>query len=103
MTIPVKEPTIQQLFSLRGKIALITGACGHLGSAMARGLAEAGASVILTSRDESKAKEAAKLLPKGEGATHKGLALDHMQPETLPTSFEKAVALAGRIDVLVNN
>ena len=103
MTIPASEPTISQLFSLRGKVALITGGCGHLGSAMARGLAEAGASVIVTSRDESKARAAAALLPRGEGAVHFGVGLDHMQLETLPASFEKAAALAGRIDVLVNN
>lgn len=99
----VNEPTIQQLFSLRGKVALITGGCGHLGSAMARGLSEAGASVILTSRDESKAKETASKLPRVEGATHFGLALDHMQPEMLPASFANAIALAGHVDVLVNN
>jgi len=103
MTIPVNEPTIQQLFSLRGKVALITGGCGHLGSAMARGLAEAGASVILTSRNEGKAKAAAAKLPREEGATHFGLALDHMQAETLLASFAKAVAVAGQVDVLVNN
>ncbi|MCE9527177.1 MAG: SDR family oxidoreductase [Planctomycetales bacterium] len=97
------EPSILELFSLRGKTALLTGGCGHLGSAMARGLAEAGASVVVTSRDEGKAKEAAALLPKGEGNRHHGLALDHMQPETLPASFTQAVALAGRVDVLVNN
>lgn len=103
MTSPASEPTISQLFSLRGKVALLTGGCGHLGSAMARGLAEAGASVIVTSRDEGKAKDAAALLPRQDGATHFGLALDHMQPETLPATFEKAASLAGPIDVLVNN
>ena len=103
MTVPTNEPTIHQLFSLRGKTALITGGCGHLGSAMARGLAEAGASVILTSRNVAKAEAAAALLPREEGPTHFGLALDHMQPETLPASFAEAVALAGQIDVLVNN
>ena len=97
------EPTIPQLYSLRGKAALITGGCGHLGSAMARGLAEAGASVILTSRDAAKAEAAAALLPREEGTAHFGLALDHMQPETLPASFAKAVALADQVDVLVNN
>src|SRR5678809_1486433 len=97
------EPTIQQLFSLRGKTALLTGGCGHLGSAMARGLAEAGASVVITSRDEQKAKAAAAALPRGEGALHFGLALDHMQLESLPASFEQAVAIAGKIDILVNN
>lgn len=97
------EPTIRHLFSLRGKVALITGGCGHLGSAMARGLAEAGASVILSSRNAAKAEAASALLPREEGATHFGIALDHMHPESLPASFAKAVALAGQVDVLVNN
>ena len=103
MTNPSNEPTIQQLFSLRGKVALITGGCGHLGSAMARGLAEAGASVIITSRDEQKAKEGAAALPRGEGAVHQGMALDHMRLESVPASFDQAVAVAGKIDILVNN
>jgi NAD(P)-dependent dehydrogenase (short-subunit alcohol dehydrogenase family) len=103
MTSPTNEPTIPQLFSLHGKVALITGGCGHLGSAMARGLAEAGASVIVTSREESKAQDAALILPRDLGVTHYGLALDHMQPETLPATFAQAVELAGRVDVLVNN
>lgn len=97
------EPTVSQLFSLQGKVALITGGCGHLGAAMARGLAEAGASVIVTSRDASRAKESAGLLPREGTARHSGIALDHMQPETLVGSFSEAVALAGKIDVLVNN
>src|ERR1700757_5059775 len=42
------EPTVRQLFDLSGQVALITGGCGHLGSAMCRGLAEAGASVVVT-------------------------------------------------------
>ncbi|HAW28504.1 MAG TPA: short-chain dehydrogenase, partial [Planctomycetaceae bacterium] len=41
------EPTIQELFDLSGKTVLISGASGYLGSAMARGLAEAGARVVI--------------------------------------------------------
>lgn len=97
------EPTIQELFSLRGKVALVTGGSGHLGGALARGLAEAGASIILSSRDEARAREAIGSLPTGEGAEHFPLVLDHMQPETLPAAFERALKLAGRVDVLLNN
>ena len=97
------EPTIQELFDLTGKVALITGGTGHLGSAMARALAEAGASVVITSREADRAEAAASALPRRGEARHLGLALDHMRPETLDDAFAGAVARAGRIDVLVNN
>jgi gluconate 5-dehydrogenase len=97
------EPTIRELFSLAGKVALLTGGCGHLGSAMARALAEAGASVVLTSREQVKAETAARALPVVESARHFGLALDHMQQQSLPAAFAQAVGLAGQIDILINN
>jgi gluconate 5-dehydrogenase len=100
---PSTEPTVQQLFDLTGKVALLTGGCGHLGSAMSRALAEAGASVVLTSRDAAKARAAADRLPRVGSARHFGMALDHMQPDSLDATFREAVAMAGRIDILVNN
>ena len=103
MSAGTSEPTISELFSLRGRVALITGGCGHLGSAMARGLAEAGASVILTSREAARAKEAAALLPREKAVRHFGIGLDHMEPKSLAASFDEAVSLAGQVDVLVNN
>ncbi len=97
------EPTIQQLFDLTGKVALITGGTGHLGSAMSRALAEAGASVVLTSRFVEKAEAAAAALPRHGQTKHFGSALDHMQPEQLAGQFARAVELAGHVDVLINN
>ena len=97
------EPTITSLFDLSGRVALITGGCGHLGAAMSRALAEAGASVVLTSREADKAQAAAAKLPVVGVAKHFGIALDHMQPETLVASVREALSLTGRIDVLVNN
>ena len=51
------ERSVIDLFSLQGKVAVVTGACGWLGSAMSRALAEAGAQVVVTSRDGGQAAE----------------------------------------------
>src|SRR5215471_5239578 len=93
------EPTVQQLFDLTGKRALITGATGHLGSAMARALAEAGASVVATSRDEQRARAVAAGLPSPGGAQHFGASLNQMTPENLDGQFAAAVEMAGPIDI----
>ena len=97
------EPTIQQLFDLTGRVALVTGGCGHLGSAMCRALAEAGASVVVTSRDSARACELARTLPCVGVAKHFGIALNHIQPDSLATSFEAALSLTSKVDILVNN
>ncbi len=97
------EPTVQQLFDLTGKTALVTGASGWLGSAIARALAEAGASVVASSRDADRAAAAADALPRSGGARHHAVQLDHMNEESLKAGFEQALGQAGHIDVLVNN
>jgi gluconate 5-dehydrogenase len=94
------EPTVQQLFALTGKVAIVTGGTGHLGSALSRALAEAGATVVVTSRDADRARAAAAELP---GSGHLGVALDHMEPASIERGFAEAIDLAGTIDVLVNN
>ncbi len=97
------EPTIQQLFDLTGRVALVTGGTGHLGSAICRALAEAGATVGVTSRDEQRALEAASALPAPRGARHLGLALDHLDEASIARGFDTAVERAGKVDILVNN
>ncbi len=100
---PTAEPTIQRLFDLAGRVALVTGGSGHLGTAMCRALAEAGASVVVTSRDAARASAVARTLPQVGAARHRGIALDHMWPDALEASFHEAVTRAGSIDILVNN
>ena len=97
------NPSLASLFDLTGKVALITGGTGHLGSAMSEALAEAGATVVLTSRDADKARAAAAKLPSPGGVKHIGLPLDHMQADGLPAQFAAVLAAAGRVDILVNN
>lgn len=97
------EPTVQQLFDLTGRVALITGATGHLGGAMSRALAEAGATVVVASRRAADADRVADALPAPSGARHLGVTLDQMDVASLESGFAAAVSRAGRIDVLVNN
>lgn len=88
--------TVQQLFDLTGRTALITGASGYLGSAMASALAEAGARVVAASRKLGTARAVAAALP---GAGHIGIAMDQM----VAHSIERAMDKLGAVDVLVNN
>lgn len=97
------ERTISELFDLRGKTALVSGAGGWLGSAMSRALAEAGANVVTTSRDASRAEEAAAALPTAAGQTHLGVALDHLDETSIESGFAEALERAGRLDILVDN
>ena len=84
--IPMNGPSIQQLFDLTGKTALITGASGFLGSALSRALAEAGASVVVGSRDAKRAADVVAQLPSPGGAVHHGVALDQMDETSLQSA-----------------
>jgi len=97
------EPTIQQLFDLSGKVAFITGGTGWLGSSFSRALAEAGAIVVISSRDAERAQRAAAQLPSPKGGTHHGVTLDHLDPKSIAQGFATAIEAAGKIDILVNN
>jgi NAD(P)-dependent dehydrogenase (short-subunit alcohol dehydrogenase family) len=98
-----QEPTVSQLFDLAGKVALVTGATGHLGSALSRALAEAGASVVVGSRDLARARSAAVDLPVRARAKHEGVRLDYFDEKSIMQGLGDALELAGRIDILVNN
>lgn len=94
MTFSASGPSVTDLLSLRGKAVLLTGATGHLGGAMAAALAEAGATVVASSRTLEKAQAV--------GAQH-AVAMDHMDEASIRAGFEAAVKAAGRVDVLVAN
>jgi NAD(P)-dependent dehydrogenase (short-subunit alcohol dehydrogenase family) len=97
------EPTTESLLSLKGRVALITGGSGFLGQSLCNALAEAGASVVVGSRDLQRAETAIASLPVADGARHHAVILDQLDEESLNAGFDAAVECAGQIDVLVNN
>ncbi len=94
------ERNVMDLLSLEGKVAIVTGAAGWLGSAMSRALAEAGARVLVTSRQAAQAAAFAATLP-GDG--HLGLGFSQGETDSIPQFVAEAVGCMGGIDILVNN
>lgn len=92
-----------KLFDLTGKVALVTGGTRGLGNAMARGLAMAGASLIVTGRKQAAADEAAKVLASETRRPCLGVACHMGDWEQIDALVERAYAELGRVDVLVNN
>lgn len=87
-----------QLFNLSGRRALITGSSQGIGLALARGLAEAGAQVVLNGRDAEKLAAAAADIP---GAAT--LAFNVTDHEGARAAIDRFEAQTGSIDILVNN
>jgi gluconate 5-dehydrogenase len=98
-----REPDIQTLFDLTGRVALITGAGGHLGRSMAAALAEAGSRVIVASRKMETARQVAGSLKGKEKGRHLPVVIDHMKPDSIERGFSQANKAAKGIDILVNN
>jgi NAD(P)-dependent dehydrogenase (short-subunit alcohol dehydrogenase family) len=91
------------LFDLTGKVALVTGSTKGLGRAMAQGLAEAGASVIVSSRKQDLCDVAASEIAASTGRDTAGIACHVGDWDAIPGLVEQIVERFGRIDVVVNN
>ena len=91
------------IFDLSGRVALVTGGSKGLGKAMARGYAEAGADVIISSRHQDELDAA--LAEITEGLDVRGLTVvaDMTDREAVRRLAETALSEMGRVDVLVNN
>ena len=91
-----------QLFDLTGKVALVTGASRGLGQAMARGLAEAGADLVITSRHLAEVEQAAAALA-SSGRRVLPMEADVTRTAEVEAVVARTVAQLGGIDILVNN
>ncbi len=90
------------LFELKGKVALVTGASRGLGRAIAQGLAEAGADLVLTSRHLREVEAVAADLRRG-GRQVLPIQADVIQEAEVEEAVARAVSSMGKIDILVNN
>ena len=87
-----------QIFDLTGRRALVTGSSQGIGLALAKGLAEAGATLVLNGRDEARLAAAAAQIP---GAST--LAFDVTDHALVRAAVDRFEAEQGAIDILVNN
>jgi len=90
------------LFDLTGRTALITGSSRGLGLVLARGLAQAGATVVLNGRHQAKLAEAVAAL-EADGLTASGCAFDVTDAASIDRGVGRIEAGAGPLDILVNN
>ncbi|GAA4011520.1 SDR family oxidoreductase [Actimicrobium antarcticum] len=94
--------TIQQLFNLDGKTALVTGSSRGLGLQIAEALGEQGATVVLSSRKQSELDEAIAHL-KSRGITATAIVADLSKDAAVDELVTEALKRLGHIDILVNN
>jgi NAD(P)-dependent dehydrogenase (short-subunit alcohol dehydrogenase family) len=92
-----------QLFSLKGRTALVTGGSGHLGAAICEALSQSGARLVLASRNQEKCQKLAQRLQEENDVPTWGLTLDIQDQSSVRSCMEETVSLAGGLDILVNN
>lgn len=92
---------MQELFSLKGKVALVTGASRGLGKPVALGMAAAGAHVVLVARDEARLGAVRDEIVQAGGSASV-LALDLADEEAVRAGVRRAAGELGRIDINAN-
>ena len=93
---------ITKLFKLEGKVAVVTGASRGIGESMARGLAEAGASVVVSSRNQESVDGVAEQF-KADGLEATGIACHVAKKDHQENLIAATVEKYGRVDILINN
>ncbi|MGH7921830.1 MAG: SDR family NAD(P)-dependent oxidoreductase [Candidatus Dormibacteraceae bacterium] len=91
-----------ELFSLEGRVAVVTGGNGGIGLAMASAMVDAGATVVLASRNRAKAEAALAGLGAGRGRSG-FLEVDVADKAQCQRLVERTVADLGRLDIPINN
>ena len=93
---------LERLFSLKGKVAFITGGYRGIGRTMAEIYAEVGASVVLVARSKESCTTAAEDISRRFGSHAVGMAMDVRDSAMVNSMVEETIRQFGRIDILVN-
>ena len=94
--------SVDHLFNLDGKVALVTGGNGGLGLGMALGLAEAGAIIAVAARNAEKTATALRQI-EATGVKALGLTADVSRESDIAEMVSQTIEVFGRLDILVNN
>ena len=95
----IMNNTLEKYFSLKDKVVLLTGACGGIGSELAKGLAGAGGTIAIADIALEKGEE---LVKEMEGEGHKAFYLDISKMDSIKKCVDEVLETFGRVDVLVN-
>ncbi len=95
-------PTINELFNLKDRVAIVTGGSRGLGQEMAEGLAEAGASLMLCARRDEWLTPTVDAF-RARGFTVEGMLCDVSKAADVQAVVDKTVSRFGKVDVLINN
>ena len=97
------KESLQGFFSLNGKVALITGASSGIGVGLARGLASAGADLVIAARREDRLAEVANQIKKDFGVSVLPVKADMLSADDLYAMVKAAEDKFGRVDIYVAN
>ena len=95
--------TLNDLLSLKGKVAFVPGGAGYLGQAISEALAEQGANLYVASRDREKCEKYAAALSAKFGIRTMGGCLDITNIDSIRENIDSCIASFGQIDILVND
>ncbi len=94
--------SIQELFDLTGRVAVVTGGAGFLGQQFSEALVEAGADLVVADIDQAQAASYAKVL-QSSGSNVLGIGLDVTDPISVQALIDQTIDRFGRLDILVNS
>jgi len=99
----ISKSNVDQLFGLQGKVAIITGAIGLIGSQYAEILSDAGAHIVIADIDQEKCDQFANLITSRNGIETIGIKVDISDENSVREMLEKIKQKFGKVDILVNN